>query len=266
VGLINGIGEKMRIYKISKLEKKATLSFYVSGYTEDMMGTLFGIGYQLNSKLYEWMDNREISYLKEFGVLVPRSETITMDGVSGMDDPTGTINFYVDGIKEETYIRILGLIKKYLRENGIEIGKVRKERSYMFDSEVLRIPIIKNQSFEADRPPEISLANNNMFFIFRDVLGIDKDLWKDNTFDAKELLDRINYFEGETRLPEGAHAGKPFIKMSPKDLTNPENLDFLSGRQGASNYDESKVREILSMIKELCQWALDHGYKTLYLS
>lgn len=257
----------MKIYRIAKLVKKASLTLYVSGYQRDAsFDSVYNLSNKLNSILfYQWMDKRDKAYFSEFHT-VPSSDTITIDGFD-VDSPTGTINFYIDGIRPYRVESITEEIKKYLSQNNIKFGNFVTNQSNMYDVPVIRIPITENKTGEssrvADRPPEINMANNNGFFIFNTILKFDRDLWEDGVFDANDLKRRIEYFEGESKLEEGQYAGQGAIVGSPSEVFNEE---FLSGKNALSTYDETKVRDVLTNIKTLCEWAINHGYKEVYIA
>jgi hypothetical protein len=80
-------------------------------------------------------------------------------------------------------------------------------------------------------------------------------------FNVNELKKRIEYFEGEKTLPEGEFAGQGAIMLNPSDL---QDASFVSGKGGMSTYDQEKVRSQLSRIKELCNWAIQHGFTEVY--
>jgi hypothetical protein len=44
------------------------------------------------------------------------------------------------------------------------------------------------------------------------------------------------------------------------------NEDIQASKQGISNYDEAKVRQMIAKIKELCDWAIKHGYERIYVA
>ena len=253
----------MKIYRLTSLRKMSTVNFYVKGLEiNKTLDSVYNISVKLNSLLHgRWMDANDRAYFSEFNN-VPKSDTITIDGYD-VDSPTGTINFYIEGIKPERVDIYLQKISMYFDTNGIKYGEFRREQSRMYDVPVIRIPIIGNQvgkdALKDDRPPEINLSNNNAIFIFRDVLGFDNDSWENNLLNAQDLKNRIEYFEGETNLPEGSHAGQGAINMSLEEALG-------SLQTGMSSYDETKVREVLGRIKAFCDWVMKHGYNEIYIA
>jgi len=240
--------------------KTASMTMTVSGYNRDeSFDNIHSISWELNHLLFnKWMDKNEINFWHEYHV-VPGMDTITIDGTDP-DPATGTINFYVEGIKPDILQRILDNISDFLKQNGAKVGQMVREQSNMYNVPVIRIPIEENKKADVeDKPPYVQMSNGNAFFIFKTVLGFQQDLWQDGGFDAKQLRDRINYYEGETKLPEGSAQN---INIDPQSLGDEE---FLSGRSAASSYNETMVRERLAQIKELCDWALSHGYTKLFI-
>lgn len=257
----------MNWYKLAKLNKIATLSFYIKDYKRDRnFDNIHSLSWNLSTMLFnKWLDNYDKAYFAEHHQ-VPSSDTITIDGFD-VDALVGTINFYIEGIPSQKVQDILNNIRQYLETNGVRLGKFVQNTSRMYKVPVVRIPILENkkgeQAMNEDKPPELNMANGNAFFIFNTVLKYDKDLWDDGSFDPNEVIRRINYFEGETALPEGSHAGQGAIQISFEDL---QNADFIGGRSGQSTYTESDVRYRLNQIKQFCQWAVDHGYSEIYVA
>ena len=256
----------MKIYKIAKLNKIASLTLHVSDYNRDTsFDNIHNLSWKLKHELwYTWMDKNDQNYASEFCISPPIQDILTMDGFN-VDSPTGTINFYIEGIQPTKLQPFINNIINFLKDNNVKVGNIKEEQSRMFKSKVIRIPILSNPKAEKieDRAPEVNMSNNNAFFIFNTILGYKRDLWDDGAFDPKELKTRIEYYEGETHLQEGNYAGQPYIEVSPQDALNE---DMLSGKNAISNYDENKVRTQLNLIKEVCNWAITHGYKQLYAS
>jgi len=278
---------KLNWYKLSKINKKASLTLYIKDFEfQDDFSNILSLSQKLSSLLFNvWMDDEDKGYFREFNVSVPSSYTITVDGSSDAFDTTGIISFYTSGINPSKVQSIITKMLEFLSQNDIKIGTVKEEKSKMFDSQVIRIPILSNPKGEAelerDKPPEIQMANNNAFFIFNTILKYNRDLWEDSHFDANELLQRIKYFEGEEKLQEGQYAGQSAIitKMPLnkgqgqeantdqwKNEEGPAFGDMMSGKNAISNYDEQKVRSKLDGLKKVCEWAIKNGYKELYVA
>lgn len=281
---------KTNWYKLSKINKKASLTLYIKDFnSNNEFKDILSIAYKLNSLLFDvWMDKDDKDYFSEFNVSVPTSDIITIDGNSDAFDTTGVINFYTSGINPSRVSAIINKILEFLTQSNIKVGKLKEEKSGLFDSQVVRIPVLNNpkgqEELARDKPPEINMANNNAFFIFNTILKYDRDLWDDGSFDANELLKRITYFEGEEKLQEGQYAGQSAIitKMpsidkqeqgQDQDQDNdqwkkegPSFEDMLNGKNAISNYDEATIRSKLEGLKKVCEWAIKNGYQELYVA
>lgn len=275
---------KSNWYKLSKINKKASLTLYIKDFNfQDDFSNILSLSQKLSNLLFDvWMDNEDKGYFREFNVSVPSSYTITIDGSSDAFDTTGIINFYTSGINPSKVQPTITKILEFLSQNNIKVGTVKEEKSKMFDSQVIRIPILSNpkgeEELKRDKPPEIQMANNNAFFIFNTILKYNRDLWEDSHFDANELLQRIKYFEGEEKLQEGQYAGQSaIITKMPSNQEQEADIDqwkkeepsfgdMLSGKNAISNYDEQTVRSKLDGLKKVCEWAIKNGYKELYVA
>lgn len=260
----------MNWYRRAKLNKIASLSLNIEGYGRDYtFDDINYIGYTLNRKLFEsWMDKLDNNYFTEFTTSVPGDMVVTADGLN-VGDKTGVINFYTEAIQKHKIPVFVGKIVDFLSSNGVKVGKISYEKSGMFNSDVVRIPVLDNPKAEQiqDKPPEINMANDNAFFIFNNILKYNRDLWKDNLFDIRELKKRVEYYEGEKVLEEGELANEPIKAIRPESLHEFfSDYDSLSGSKARSRYDQNDVRDALRRIRELCDWAISKGYKNIYLS
>jgi hypothetical protein len=228
----------------------------------------------------------QMEYFKKNGV--PYYETLTPDG-DGFDKPTGTINFYISGFMSKAVQQILKYIFDELRKAGIKWGKIRKEQSNMFKSQVIRIPIVKNEQ-KYSGPPEMSLSNVNAYQIFHHILQYEGE--HDFSMDAQELKDRIESLKGDKGWLK-KHTMKPFdTKMEPKepelpgdewkhaDDTKPDEDDpsynphmgivnqiggGLGARVVSSGLSEDDILQRLNYIWEIADWAVKHGHKKIHV-
>lgn len=245
----------MKIYKLSSL----TLTVSV-GDREEPISSISDIANVLNDNLFSrWMSKDDYAYYSEYHV-VPQYDTITIDGFDS-GKKSGIINFYVEGIRNERVNFFTSSIKMFLKSRNIDFGDFKNDVSNMYNVPVIRIPVSFNHS-GVESTPSLNMSNNNAFFIFNKVLGMNIDLWDVDSLNPIDLKNRIEYFEGEHNLPEG-DLKDPLIE---EGLDILEDRDFLSGKSALSNYDENKVREQLSKIKSICEWAIKNGYKDLVIS
>lgn len=252
----------MKIYRLSKLNKLSSLTLYISEHKQTGLNTIYEVSCALTTLLFNSMDKFDKNYHTEFRK-VPEYDTITIDGFK-TDASSGVLNFYIEGINPASLDKYIGIILEYLKSKRIKVGQLKKNQSQMWDVPVVRIPIEISKDQMEMRPPEINMSNNNAFFIFNNVLKVNKNLWEEGNFSAKDLKRRIEYFEGETRLPEGEYAGQPYIKMDFNEAFGDPSA--LSGEKAMSNYDEEKVRAVLGRMKEFCDWAITNGYDDIYLA
>jgi len=83
---------KTNWYKLSKINKKASLTLYVKDFNSNNEFKILSIAITLNSLLFDvWMDKDDKDYFSEFNVSVPTSDIITIDGSSDAFDATGNI-------------------------------------------------------------------------------------------------------------------------------------------------------------------------------
>lgn len=266
----------MKILKISKLNKIASLTFSIPELiTQQKLHNIHAIGYFLNLKLFENLRNNEQDnnyYLEHH--IVDYINTVTMDGYD-VDSPTGVINFYIEGINPKRLNIYINILINELKKHNITVGNLKKEISNMFSVPVVRIPIIKNEHSSIRPPINISLANENAFFIFNKILKYNRDLLENPLFNAEELKKRIEYYLGEEVFQEAPFAGQPYIQLFKDKDTNElnenelkdmfTNFDF-SGRNALSNYTQQQTRHTLETIKRFCEWAINNGFKQILLS
>jgi len=206
-------------------------------------------------------------------------EVVTIDGLD-VDSTSGTINFYTAGLSAVRVEEWLQSILKTLKDDGAEkIGAIRRERSNMFKSEVIRIPVGNIVKKEQIRPPELNMANDNARHILQKVLKYnptDGD-YAFTDIDAAGLIKRIDYYLSEKSLPQSPNLGKeeklvpwvegvddPYQKidslMGPMKNFDPSNDTSPSLTTYHGGYDENAVRDRLQKIKNIAQWALKNGY------
>lgn len=263
--------------KIYRKIVTASLSTHVKGFPyqefpdlSDLLSvsyaTLNGFAKELQSFMSE----------KEFEGFWKGYMTITPDG-DYHDKKEGIMNLYLNGAKPEHVQKIIAAaIQELNRQIGVKASFIRSDDIKNGVPRVARIKV-STESVGSDKmPPEINMANDNAFFIFQRILGYQQNLWEDGEFDATELKTRIEYFLGENSFDKNdpkaieQHRNKVndgFRGKIPEDITGKQDDfgDFLSGKLGMSSYDDDMIRHRLQELLNICKWALDHGYKTIYL-
>lgn len=196
---------------------------------------------------------------------------LTADGsyYSNKDnDPSkGIINLYIDGIMSQSLQKMLKGIFEELRKLGVKWGKIKKEQSGVYKSQVIRIPITDNTSKKYAGPPEVNLSNQNAILMFRDVLQYEMN---DYTFtmDAKELIERIDSI---THDPNWVNQN---VRPTTVDKTDPE-VDAADSwkdeppKGGATiinfGVDESYIKQRLQQIRDVAEWAVKNKLNKIYV-
>lgn len=209
---------------------------------------LLDVSYYIQNKLFHDYLPKKLSgnELKNAQDAI-RGETITPDGDDHFDR-TGTINFYL----KETFPRelledIYSYFKYILSELDITLGQPRLDRSNSRNGAVARLPIVNNENTAENGPPDINLANGNARLIFSDVLNYGNEYDGHSSFDAVDLIMKIN-------VAENMLFGHP--DKTTRDTSTPKNM-----------YSDIKGKDyivpVLQRIKKLAQWAIDNGYRSI---
>lgn len=223
----------------------------------------------------------QLEYFKKNGV--PYYDTLTPDG-DGFDKPTGIINFYIAGFMTKAVQQILKYVFDELRKMGIKWGPIRKEQSNSFKSQVIRIPIVKNEQ-KYSGPPEMSLSNITAYQIFHHILQYEGE--NDFSMEAQELKDRIESLKGDKDWLK-KYTMKSFdTKMEPElpgdewkhaDDTKPDTddpsynphmniINQIGGGLGArvigGGLSEDDILKRLNYIWGIADWAVKHGHKKI---
>lgn len=233
----------------------------------------------------------------------PVYDMLTPDGSywSGPSKGTGVINFYISGFARNNIKEILNdVVKQILRgvvnecnKLKVKVGKFTLENSGVYKSQVIRIPIVKNNVSPTQGPPKLNMANDNMIHILKNILQIDSDDDSGSLFNIKtdELIDSILSLEGD-KTWIGQNIRKPTdtkldVKEPPfpgdewKQETEPEEElsdtdhpnDAISKRLGGGGarmigmgFDADAIRKNLNKIMEIAMWAKKHGYPEIYVA
>jgi len=262
-----------------------SMSVYIQGANYKRLDNLLDICYRLIdlavTPVVGKMPPDQMDYFRKNGV--PYYETLTPDG-DGFDKPTGTINFYIGGFMTQSIQQVMKYIFDELRRAGIKWGPIHREQSKMFNSQVIRIPIVKNDQ-KYSGPPEMSLSNVNAYQIFHHVLQYEGE--HDFSMEAQELKDRIESLRNdkdwvkkftmkpidtkmEPELPgdEWKHADdtKP-DEDSPEHNPHMDIVNKIGGGLGARliscGLNEDDIINRLNYIWQIADWAVRHGFKKI---
>ena len=263
-----------------------SMSVYVHGANYKRLDNLVDICYRLIdlavTPVVGKMPPDQMDYFRKNGV--PYYETLTPDG-NGFDKPTGTINFYIGGFMTQSIQQVMKYIFDELRRAGIKWGPIRREQSKMFNSQVIRIPIVKNDQ-KYSGPPEMSLSNVNAYQIFHHVLQYEGE--HDFSMEAQELKDRIEALKHDkdwvkkfTMKPFDSHAKEPELpgdewkhaddtkpdEDSPEHNPHMDIVNKIGGGLGArmigGGLSEDDIINRLNYIWMIADWAVQHGFKKI---
>jgi len=239
----------MNWYKKAKLNKIATMDVVVDGFRYPQIPeTLLNISNSImySPQLSNYLKNlpeEEREYFKENHL----TELVTPDTSSSKyNAPIGHINIYLRGLNPNRIKEYNQLIQNILKTLKLEFDEPKIDISNMYDSKVLRINITRNPHayHQLDIPPELNLANENASRIFN---GILKTPMED--INAAQLISRINSITRKDKI-EFEHEGL--------EEQTPSGMKIIEPPKSMEYYDQR-----LERIKEIAQWALDHGYKTI---
>lgn len=217
---------------------------------------LFSLGSTLNSlsmldnviqkntspeEYQNWMKDRSRYY-----------DIITLDGGIDTYAKEGIINFYVFSLPEKAQLKVVELIKYYLEEYNAELtGEIYKNNSQVYQSQVYRFPVqIADKKFA--NSPEINLSNQNARVILYDVLQYPNVCDEDGCdlvgrLNARDLLMRIEMVEDDDDK----------LQSSVRNTQQDNNIF----RFGLSL---SRIKDILSRLKEIAQYAIDEQETYIY--
>lgn len=229
-----------------------SMSIYVSGH--DYHGDINDI-----DDLAEQL-KRKVLYAA-FDKLPPEQQKMVRDGGSmhhGMLTPDGSyysnqeevLNFYTAGWGE-MIPRLVQGIKYYLDELGVKYGEFKVEKSGMFGSEVMRIPILQ-WAKSKNTPPLLNMANANARLIFGELLGFPGDEGGYSDISPADLYRKIEELEKHQLdiHARDAYTAKP--KNGPTMIHGGLSSGDISSR--------------LEQIKQIAKWALDNHYDQIYVA
>ena len=220
---------------------------------ERLLDIIFAIQYKALMPLNSMSPEQKAVFQK-----YRRSEILAPDGDS-FDEPTGTINFYVQGIPKEVIRQILKNIKEQLDNlGGLTVGKIFVNRSNMNKSPVIRIPIVKNDN-KYQGPPEFNVSNSSAHKIFSDMLGFHSpDEGTSYSMSVDELEQQLKPWNNASDIDQ-------MNQMS--QHTSPMTIDKDGGATMIhSGYDEERLYHYIQSLNDIVTWAKQHGYKKIVVA
>lgn len=241
------------------LNESMTLSIsgedYDSRDLENMLGLSFKLSHKIIYNVINKLPNDKIEYFRNNRNI----EFIAVDNGAEFK-PIGTFNLYTSGLDNDTIKKVIAAFKYYASELNLTLGDIRgPEKSNMFKSEVYRIPILKNGNIEKKKihPPEVQMSSRNARVIFRDVLNYS-NFDEGYSFAAIDLLKKI-----EEVLKKAADDEEFLYRYSsPQSIDKEPNRATIISGEISPEYIMMRLNEI----KELCQYAIDKGYREVNIS
>lgn len=289
--------ESSRISLKELLLLRESMDVYIDGYKPDkkvnkidevipyLMDKIIIPAYQAMPADQQNYFNKNKSLPSIYDVLVPDGSYYEQS-----DYKRGILNFYISGYTSKTTQHILKQLLREFKSLNITVGKLKRENSGMFKSQVIRIPVVINSESQNSGPPELNLSNRNMYHIFKEILQFEPDDESGSSFsvDAQEVISRIESLQGDpnwikTNQIEPTHTQhtpvvpgdewKNSDDDSDDDTTdNPHDkiANSIGNALGANiirmGLDEEGITGRLSVILEIAKWAVQHGYSNLYVA
>lgn len=220
---------------------------------------MLGLSFKLTNKIvYNVLNKLPEDKIKHFS----SNRTLEFISVDGGDEfkPTGTFNFYTSGLDDDTIKKVVDAIKYYAGELNLKLGTIRgPEKSNMFKSNVVRIPVLKNLNVEKKEidAPEVNLSNRNAYLIFGRLLGYS-DFEEGYSIAAIDLLKKVE------DVLKKAEEDEEYLYRYAK----PQNIDKEPGK--ATIVTGEITPEYLLMrlneIKDICQYAIDNGHTQISIT
>jgi hypothetical protein len=285
-------------YNLRKLIREAlselklineTMSLYVKDYvpparTDSIETLCHHLLQKIISPYLDKLPQDQQDYFKKNGVGF--YDTLIPDGSAQYGNSIGIINFYISGFTSKTLRIILLALSEELKRLGIKIGSMKREQSRMYKSQVIRIPIVSNQT-KYEGPNGITFANSNAYHIFNNILqyeGIHN--FKMNAAELKQRIDMALNDKGwisKHQLPDkiinpqllpsqGEEWKDSTEDATDDDFENPHNawLQSLGNQMGTTLHSfgmsEEDIKLRLKEIWKFADWAVKNGFQEIYVT
>jgi len=185
------------------------------------------------------------------------SDILTPDG-EDVFKTTGTINFYIGGIPMRLVQEICKKITEQLDNIGIECGQFRKDKSGAYNSDVIRIPVIKNPNIYQG-PPEMNISQGNATMLLHDILGFGE---KEDQYYSIPVDQLDNALKRWTDLSDEQmmHALQKHTRPTTIDKGDNKATMIFGG------VDHDQLFSYLRRLGDIVDWAKSHGYKHISAS
>jgi hypothetical protein len=267
--------------KLSKLLKESvTISVKTANEEYPNLKTILDISFAISRKaVWPIIEKKFTPSEKEtFRKVGTGADVLTTDGFD-FNKPTGILNFYVSGIPIRYIKDIIKNIKDEANDLGLTLGKLKVEKSNMYKSKVIRIPIVKNPWINLEHSPEFNISNRNFQIFFSDVLGLVSDSEYSFSLPIEKIEKALAPFLEGTDIsqmkklkPHVINPGK--IELEPKlpgdEWKSESQSDAIIRALGGNAFDMGLTIDQLSRyiqsLNELVQWAKNKGYKIISAS
>jgi len=244
-----------------------SMDMYVQGFEKgDDLDGLGSIGFYLSHKIIQGLLPHLDLTPEERGEIRGLSNSFAPDGEYYWADETGVINFYPhkSDYPERILDKTLEYIRYVLNEKDVKVGEFKKEKMKERLSperikelnlnpeeiRVVRIPILENGAVNREQPPSINLANSNAKKFFGDILGFE-DEGSSFSMDAADLLMKIDSARKQMQVNQEIPNEKQGVKQ---------------GNMYSTINDKDYYYRLFDRAEEFAKWALDRGYRSLYVS
>lgn len=227
---------------------------YESRHLEDMLGLSMKLGSIIIHEIINKLPADEIEHFRNNRNM----ELFAVDG-NGYNKPTGVINFYTSGLKDDTIKKIIEAVKYYASELNLMLGSIKgPEQSNMFKSQVIRIPVVKNLNIEKkkEHPPEIQMSNSNARLIFKRLLGFG-DFDEGYTIAAIDLLKKI-----EDILEKAKDDEFLYRFAAPEKIDKGQGIATMITGEVSPQYLLMRLNEL----KKLCEYAINNGHRNISIA
>lgn len=264
----------MKLTSILKQALNESMTLYYKGWehSDKRLDNILELSSHLQGLLYQYLEKLPDDQQAYFSKNRP-ADLLTTDGSADIDSPTGILNLYISGYTMETQKQFLKIVVTELRKLGIKYGEFKLEKSNAYAYNVIRIPILENNTVYSG-PPEINLSNRNFYHILHDILQFEPDDDSNSgfAFTVTELKNRINAVlkhdpdwvnQNQIRhdIPD---AEKTSTEVNPYDKMY---KDMFSGAHIIqSNFESSQMFRILKILLKYCEWCEQHNVTDLYVA
>lgn len=178
-------------------------------------------------------------------------QTFSYDGDTQPYGEQGTINIYLfNKMPVELGVHLAHLIQRELLKKGVKIETRDPEQSQAMGVPVVRL-VVQEIGGAENEPEMVNLSNANAHYIFTHVLNYSQQEYEDGHFDIKDVRIRIEFAKENMDLHDtsGGH---------PKDRT--DKLGQMA------NYKQADILRRLEDFDEFTQFALQKGFKEIYIA